>query len=229
MNHKNYYHLLGVEPSATAAEIKTAYRKLSLKFHPDRNNGDPFLESMFKQINEAHETLADPVRRGAYDANLKQAKAPSGSTESPHPSNPAGTREIAALRASIQRYLFLETESTYRKRQLENAKYSAPARHLTAGKAVWCLFMMIVAYCLGTPGPITAEPAPVNTTQLATAENATLYSKPDFHSRAVGQLKAGTTLQPIKETQYFFRVTCRDGAGHVLRGYVLKGKVTKTP
>jgi curved DNA-binding protein CbpA len=229
MNHKNYYHLLGVEPSATAADIKTAYRKLSLRFHPDRNNGDPFLESMFKQINEAHETLADPVRRGTYDAHLQQAKGPSGSPASSPRSNPAGNREIAELRASIQRYLALYNESAYRKLQLGNAKNSAPARHLTAGKAVWCLFVIIVACSLGKPGPITAEPAPVNTSQLVTAENTTLYSKPDFHSRGVVQLKVGTTLQPIRETQYFFRVTCRDRAGHTFRGYVLKVKVRAMP
>lgn len=63
----DYYKLLGVEKSATQDEIKKAYRKLSLKFHPDKNQGDPFFENMFKQIQEAYEILGDPLKRQAYD------------------------------------------------------------------------------------------------------------------------------------------------------------------
>ena len=63
----NYYTLLGLTPTATDSEIKKAYRKLSKKFHPDANQGDTFYENMFKQIQEAYETLSDPQKRAAYD------------------------------------------------------------------------------------------------------------------------------------------------------------------
>lgn len=64
---KNYYELLGVEKDASEQEIKAAYRKLSLKYHPDRNPGDKTAEETFKQINEAYQTLGDQDKRQSYD------------------------------------------------------------------------------------------------------------------------------------------------------------------
>lgn len=66
----DYYATLGIEKDATIAEIKIAYRKLSIKFHPDKNDGDAFFEKMFLRIQEAYETLSDPVKKNAYDTQL---------------------------------------------------------------------------------------------------------------------------------------------------------------
>lgn len=63
----DYYKILGIGKTATQEEIKKAYRKLSLKFHPDKNNGDAFFENMFKQIQEAYETLGNSQSRNEYD------------------------------------------------------------------------------------------------------------------------------------------------------------------
>ncbi|MCM2268128.1 MAG: J domain-containing protein [Elusimicrobiales bacterium] len=63
----DYYALLGVPRSAGEAEIKSAYRKLALKHHPDRNQGNKAAESKFKEINEAYEVLSDPQKRKLYD------------------------------------------------------------------------------------------------------------------------------------------------------------------
>ena len=67
MEFKDYYQTLGVPKTAPAKEIKQAYRKLARKHHPDVNPGDKVAEAKFKEINEAYEVLADPVKRRKYD------------------------------------------------------------------------------------------------------------------------------------------------------------------
>jgi curved DNA-binding protein len=67
MEYKDYYKILGVDRSANEDEIKRAYRKLALKYHPDRNPNNPSSEEKFKEINEAHQVLSDPKKRSHYD------------------------------------------------------------------------------------------------------------------------------------------------------------------
>ncbi len=68
---KNYYEILGVDKKASTDEIKSAYRKLAMKYHPDRNQGNAEAAEKFKEINEAHETLSDQQKRAAYDYELE--------------------------------------------------------------------------------------------------------------------------------------------------------------
>jgi len=68
---KNYYEILGVDKKATPDEIKSAYRKLAMKYHPDRNQGNAEAAEKFKEINEANETLSDSQKRAAYDYELE--------------------------------------------------------------------------------------------------------------------------------------------------------------
>lgn len=68
MTYKDYYKILGVEKNASIDEIKKAYRKLAVKYHPDKNKGDKTAEDRFKEINEANEVLSDPEKRKKYDA-----------------------------------------------------------------------------------------------------------------------------------------------------------------
>ena len=64
---RDYYDILGVSKGATAPEIKKAYRKLAIKFHPDKNPGDKNAEDKFKELSEAYEVLSDQKKRSMYD------------------------------------------------------------------------------------------------------------------------------------------------------------------
>src|SRR5205807_3200455 len=67
MDYKDYYKILGVGKTADEKEIKSAYRKLARKYHPDVNPGDKSAEGKFKEISEAYEVLKDPHKRAQYD------------------------------------------------------------------------------------------------------------------------------------------------------------------
>src|ERR1051326_8777688 len=64
---RDYYEVLSVEKTADGEEIKRAYRRLAMKYHPDRNPGDPEAEAKFKEAAEAYEVLSDPGKRQRYD------------------------------------------------------------------------------------------------------------------------------------------------------------------
>lgn len=77
MEFKDYYQILGINRNATQEQIKKAFRKLAVKFHPDKNPGNKQAEARFKEITEANEVLGDPEKRKRYDQlgeNWNQAK-----------------------------------------------------------------------------------------------------------------------------------------------------------
>jgi curved DNA-binding protein len=67
VDYKDYYQILGLERTATPAQIKKAYRKLARELHPDKKPGDKVSEARFKEVNEANEVLSDPQKRTQYD------------------------------------------------------------------------------------------------------------------------------------------------------------------
>ena len=81
MPSKDLYAALGVKRTATDSEIKSAYKKLAMKHHPDRNKGNAASEAKFKEISEAYNILSDPTQKRQYDmggANPFSSGNPSG-------------------------------------------------------------------------------------------------------------------------------------------------------
>ena len=76
---RDFYEVLGVSRDASTDDIKKAYRKLAMKYHPDRNEGGKDAEEKFKEVSEAYDVLRDPQKRSAYDrygvAGLKGSPA----------------------------------------------------------------------------------------------------------------------------------------------------------
>jgi len=78
MSKRDFYDVLGVKKDASADDLKKAFRKLAMQFHPDRNPGDKTAEQKFKEINEAYDVLKDDQKRAAYDRFGHQAFEQSG-------------------------------------------------------------------------------------------------------------------------------------------------------
>jgi hypothetical protein len=83
---KDYYMILGVSKESTLAEIKTAYRKLAFKFHPDKNPGDLFFENMFREINEAHENLSKLHSKVIHESTINE-RSTFKQKSNPNPTN----------------------------------------------------------------------------------------------------------------------------------------------
>lgn len=94
---KNYYYFLGVKENASEEDIKKAYRKLSLKYHPDKNDNDDFFAQRFMEIKEAYEMLGDSENRRIYDENLGHQQ------RSYRPTLPPSIKTFTANKVRVQK------------------------------------------------------------------------------------------------------------------------------
>ena len=100
---KDYYSILGINRNASQTEIKAAYRKLALKFHPDKNPGDPFFEQMFRDLKDAYETLSDSNKRAQYDARNQSHKAtPEPRNTRNEPKEPSPTELVNNILSNLR-------------------------------------------------------------------------------------------------------------------------------
>ncbi len=104
---EDYYELLELPHTASTQDIKTAYRRLALRFHPDRNEGNEAAEERFKLVAEAYRTLGEPVRRADYDAWLARTQA---------------TRKLPPELASMPRHVHVSARRTRERREQRSTR-----------------------------------------------------------------------------------------------------------
>lgn len=106
MARRDYYAILGVKRGAGDEEIRKAFRKLALKYHPDRNPGDAEAERRFREVAQAWDVLGDPEQRARYDRGLAEGAAPEEERPRPAPEpRPAPSEPPAAAPAPSVRFL----------------------------------------------------------------------------------------------------------------------------
>jgi hypothetical protein len=130
---KDYYQILGVSSTAHATDIKRAYRKLALLYHPDKNP-DPSAEFHIKEINEAYDVLSDVESRQAYDFKRENPFRDILETpQKPQHRDPAYHRRRPTQKRKSERETLFEMMT----------EYYRPARWVLLGSAVFCFFLMM--------------------------------------------------------------------------------------
>ncbi len=220
---KNYYTILGIKNDASQEEIKTAYRKLSVKFHPDKNDNDEFLSEMFKNINEAKETLSNFEKRQSYDVYLSnytilhQQTAP---TSEPHHSE-----QYPKIRDLVAVYVDKARKATFAKHQLELAEKLSKPTNFSLSKIIFILVIIAASFWYLKPDYSSAS----NNTnfQIVTNQKTTIYSKPDIKSKSIDVIEANTELKEVGSTTYFIKVQFTANSGNTQTGFILKNNVEK--
>ncbi|MHA6248672.1 J domain-containing protein [Pontibacter sp. CAU 1760] len=136
MNY-NFYSVLGVSPDASAKEVKTAYKQLAIKYHPDKNPGNARAEELFKLVNTAYQTLSNPGKRARYDMRLQlqrdQQRVAMHPPHQPYNQRYAYTRQPAGV-----------TERHYKKRGPKPNRFSRKDWYITLGFVTGVLFFSML-------------------------------------------------------------------------------------
>src|SRR5690606_40234885 len=103
MADTDYYEILGVDRQADDKVLKSAYRKLAMQYHPDRNPGDQAAEAKFKEVSEAYDILKDPQKRAAYDRYGKAAFNGGGGGRSEEHTSELQSRENLVCRLRLEK------------------------------------------------------------------------------------------------------------------------------
>lgn len=141
MDFKDYYKTLGVQPNANLESIKTAYRKLSKKFHPDVNNGDKFFEEKFKEIQEAYEILGDTSKRKQYDYKRTNFKNPNNSNNYEYEDNLR--RKEEELRKQKEEFKKWE-DSLRKKEEILSEKEKHKVKQVNKPLYVILIFLIVI-------------------------------------------------------------------------------------
>jgi curved DNA-binding protein CbpA len=133
----NYYNILGISPAASAKEVKVAYKRLALKYHPDKNPGDARAEELFKLVNTAYQTLSNANKRARYDMRLqyqrRQQRAVVQYQQQYQDPRYTQTREPAGV-----------SERSYRNIRRDDNRFSRKDWYITFGFVAGLLFFSLL-------------------------------------------------------------------------------------
>jgi len=141
----NYYHILGLDRDATAEDIKKAYRKLSMKFHPDKNEGDKYFEEWSKKVNAAFETLGNPSKKVGYDYALthelekKETAQPPSSTDDPQ------LALLKEIRRQLPEYYDAKNNLELARSNYERLTEQESPLIISTSKAIFCIFGIVAS------------------------------------------------------------------------------------
>ena len=148
MSKQDYYETLEVAKGATVEEIKKSYRRLAMKYHPDRNQGNAEAEAKFKEINEAYEILKDDQKRAAYD-RYGHAAFEQGGGDNPFDCNfGSGFGSIHSTSFTIRRKRLPKSTTV--------AVQPVPTLEVKTRRAVWLLRIPIPRKCTSRRGLLAA-------------------------------------------------------------------------
>jgi hypothetical protein len=243
---KNYYDLLGVLPTASPSEIKQAYRRLSVKFHPDKNSGEVYFTEMFKQINEAQEVLLDETKRAAYNTKLngyahQEARVAAEQErlrrERAELNRQQQEQALAAQRLKKQQEALRQQQATATK--VVPAPKQAPAPKTRKGPSLrtvakrwerykfagFAINLALVAYLFFGPKKLHYF-RPPGTDAFVTADKGLfLREKPQSSSKAIASLPAYTYLKVLSTDGPLESVGTRKAAWYQVRRDSLQGWV----
>lgn len=229
---KNYYDLLGIQSTASQDDIKQAFRKLSMKFHPDKNDGDAFLMEMFKNINEANEVLSNSGKRREYDRQLAGAEEITStgtyttSNDNAYPLQPTD-HEKEQLYALWNQYSEKKQKADEAYEYIIRADNLDAPRYLTTKKVLSSIVLLLLLWLFLKPvAESTATNDRSSAYELVITETSKVYRKPNIQSEVIGEMALGDKVYLIDETNYFVKVEFTNSKGNAAQGYVRKSSVS---
>jgi curved DNA-binding protein CbpA len=228
MEFKNYYHILGVKQDATKKEIKTAYRKLAMKYHPDKNDGDDtFWAEKYKDVNEAYRILYNPKEREIFDQKLLRYEGLSNN-------EPISKKQnyFIELLSVCELYFVKEKQLAQKKEYLAYLKEQKKENFLKPQKLLWLTFFIAVLYYAL---PLSEKPISKYFNHPGfslhygweVTESTMVFSEPDIQSDILGRVPKGYRIEVINETKYFLLHRYTDKEGVTQDGYILKTKTDR--
>ena len=204
------YQLLGIDRLASQDEIKAAYKKLALRYHPDKNSGSKEANDLFQEINSAYQILSNPESKGEYDQTLNINSRTKNSSS-------------MSIDTAVQNCFDKE-------RELDRVLTNNIGKPNVKGLFIlWVIFSAIVWFAT-TPSETDATTQTEQTkskepNSIVAIEDVSIYAKPNIESEVKYTAKADFEFTLIKKTKYFALVTFATSDTTSDKGYILLEKI----